>query len=97
MVVVIFLFQQRNLYWIGQVQCVFQSRDPCLTTVGNDSRAGALVGLKIRKNSSNLLQFFGTFILKLYIELFSATVMFIKLNTNGQVRPRLDTIQIVSS
>jgi hypothetical protein len=79
------------------VQCAFQSRDPCQTTVSTDGRARALMGLKICKHSSNLLQFFGTFILELYVGLLSATVMFIKLNANGQVHPRLNTIQIVSS
>jgi hypothetical protein len=79
------------------VQCAFQSRDPYQTTIGIDGRVWALMGLKIRKHSSDLYQFFGTFILELYVELLSTTVMFIKLNANGQVHPRLDTVQIVSS
>jgi hypothetical protein len=75
------------------VLCAFHSQDPYQTTVGTDSSIRALVGLKIRKHSSDLLQFFGTFILELYIELLYAIVMFIKLNANGQVHLRLDTIQ----
>jgi hypothetical protein len=79
------------------VLCTFHSRDPCQTTIGTNNSVGARVELKIRKNSSDLLQFFGTFILELYVELLSTIVMFIKLNANGQVRPRLDTIQIDNS
>jgi hypothetical protein len=79
------------------VLCTFQSQDSCQTIVSTDNSVGARVGLKIHKNSSDLLQSFGTFILELYVELLSAIVMFIKFNANGQVRPRLDTIQIDNS
>ena len=77
--------------------CAFHSQDPYQTIVGADGSIRALVGLKIYKHSSDLLQFFGTFILELYVELLFAIVMFIKLNANGQVRPKLDTIQIDNS
>jgi hypothetical protein len=79
------------------VLCAFHSRDSYHTTVDTDGSGWAPVGLKIYKHSSNLLQFFGTFILGLYAELLSAIVMFIKLNANGQVHPSLDTIQIDNS
>jgi hypothetical protein len=39
------------------------------------------------------LQIFGTFILKLYVEFLFATIMFIKINANGQVHPKSNTIQ----
>jgi hypothetical protein len=53
--------------------------------------------LKIYKHSLDFLHFFGTFISKLYVEFLSIFVMFIKFNTNGQVHPRLGTIQMASS
>jgi hypothetical protein len=53
--------------------------------------------LKICKHFLDFLHFFGTFILELYVEFLSAFVIFIKFNTNGQVRPRLGTIQKASS
>jgi hypothetical protein len=49
--------------------------------------------LKIYKHSSDFLHFYGTFILELYVEFLSTFVVFIRFNTNGQVHPRLDTIQ----
>jgi hypothetical protein len=49
--------------------------------------------LKICKHSLDSLQFLGTFISKLNEEFFFATVMFIKINANRQVRPRSNTIQ----
>jgi hypothetical protein len=49
--------------------------------------------LKIYKHSSDFLHFYGTFILELYVEFLSTFVVFNRFNTNGQVHPRLDTIQ----
>ena len=77
--------------------CAFHSQDPCQTTINTNDSVGAPVGLKIRKHPSDLLQFLGTFIYELYVELLCAIVIFIKLNANGQVHPRLDTIQIDDS
>ena len=77
--------------------CAFQSQDPYHSTVSTDGSVGALVGLIIHNYSSNLLQFIGTLILELYIELLPTIVMFIKLNANGYVHPRIDTIQIDNS
>jgi hypothetical protein len=70
------------------VQCAFQSRNLCHSTVGIDGMAGAPIVLKIYEHSSHSLHFFGTFILELFIEFFFAAVMFIKVNANGQVRLR---------
>jgi hypothetical protein len=90
----IYLFKHRNFCWVGHVQCAFQSQDLCLGTNGM-ARAPAV--LKICNHSSNSLQFFGTFILELYVEFLSTTVMFIKINANGQVRLRSETIQKATS
>jgi hypothetical protein len=93
----IFLFEHRNFHGGGQVQYSFQSWDLCRSTVGSNTLARAPAVLKIHRHSSNSLQFFGTFILELYVEFLFATIMFIKFNANGQVRPRLDTIQKANS
>ena len=75
------------------MQCTFQSGDLYRSALNTDVEAEALVVLKICKHSFDFLHFFDTFISKLYVEFLSIFVMFIKFNTNGQVLPRLDTIQ----
>jgi hypothetical protein len=46
----VFLFEHRNLWWVGKVQCTLQSRDLYQSAIGTDAYTGASAVLKICKH-----------------------------------------------
>jgi hypothetical protein len=49
-----FLFEHRNLWWVGRVQCTFQSWELCLSAVGTNGMASALRNLECAESLSIL-------------------------------------------
>jgi hypothetical protein len=50
----VFSFEHRNLWWVGKVQCTFQSRELYPSAVGTDGMALALRNLECTESLSIL-------------------------------------------